>query len=118
VPVTDPTSARVLVYNIVVAQIAKSVGGISPGDVDVSRTFVDAPPGGYGYSHGGYRQMCGAITDPIATTSGRAFTLPGPWQEQHEPDSIAAFINAAALRLIAAPLSPAGVSAHTWVMGA
>jgi hypothetical protein len=118
VPVTDPTSARVLVYNIVVDQVAKFVGGISPKDVDVSRTFVDADPAGYNYSHGGYRQMCAAITDPIATTSGRAFTLPGPWQEQHLNDSIATFINAAALRLIAAPLSPAGVSAHAWAMGA
>lgn len=114
-PVTDPTSARILVYNVVVDWVAKQVN-VPAKNIDVTRTFTDNPPAGYGFSEGNYLRMCDEITDPITVAAGRALSLPGAWRLSHENDAIAGFIDAVALRLIAAPLTPAGVSAHTWAM--
>jgi len=115
-PVTDPASARILVYNVVVAWVAKQTNNAA-NTIDVARTFVDNPPDGYGFSDGGYLQMCDGIIEPITTVSGRALKLPGAWRVKHKQDKIADFINATAVQLISAPLTPAGVSAHTWAMG-
>jgi hypothetical protein len=114
-PISDPTSARILVYNVVVSWVAKKVN-TTPSNIDVSRTFVDNPGDGYGFDEGGYLKMCDEIAVTISTASGRPFNLPGTWRLQNENDTIGDFINAAALRLIAAPLSPAGVKAHAWMM--
>jgi hypothetical protein len=114
-PVSDPTSARVLVYNAVVPWVAQQVG-IAANTVDVSRTFVAAPPNGYDFDQGGYLRMCDQITVSITNAAQRTLTLPGPWRVEHENDVIATFINAVAVLLIAAPLTPTGISAHTWAM--
>jgi hypothetical protein len=114
-PVTDPTSARILVYNVVVTWVGPKVN-LPPNKVDVSLTFMDAPPGGYQFNEGMFLSMCDEITPVLAVASGRALKLPGPWRVKHEHDAINVFINEVALRLLAAPLTPAGVSAHNWAL--
>lgn len=113
--VSDPTAARILVYNVVVQWVARAVN-LPPSSVNVSRTFVDAPSGGYGFTEGRYLQMCGAITEDLIRTSGRSLTLPPGWRVQHEGDAIATFINAVAVRLVAGKLTPAGLSAFNWAI--
>jgi hypothetical protein len=113
---SDPTSIRITVFNVVVDWIATKVN-TSPSKIDVSRTFVDNPPGGYGFSEGMYLEMCDEITPAIVRSSGRALKLPGNWRVQHEKDAISDFINAVAIRVIAAPLTSTGVKAHKWAMG-
>lgn len=114
-PVTDPTKARLLVYNVVVNWVGPAVG-IPSSRVNVSRTFQGAPPAGYGFNEGRFLQMCDQITATITNTSGRALKLPGQWRVNHEGDVIAVFIDAVALRLIAAPMTPSGVRAHQFAM--
>ncbi len=112
-PISDPTSARILVYNVVVHWVSQQTDAAT---IDISRTFVDDPPEGYGFDQGEYLNMCDEITSTISKTTARSFVLPGAWRLDHQQDSIGDFINQAAIVLIAAPLSPPGVQAHTWAM--
>src|SRR5215469_13683481 len=113
-PVTDPTGARILVYNIVVPWIAQQVA-ISPDAVDVSRTLSDPPPAGYLFDLGAYTRMCDQISVSITDAAQRTLTLPGNWRIQNQNDEIADFINKVAVLLLAAPMTATGVNAHTWV---
>jgi len=114
-PVTDPTGARILVYNVVVPWVAQQEN-ISPDTVDVSRTFVDAPPTGYDFDTGTYSRMCDQISVSITNAEQRTLTLSGDWRGKNQNDVIADFINAVAILLLAAPMTATGVNAHTWVM--
>jgi hypothetical protein len=116
-PVSDPVSARVLTYHVVTNWVAKAVGLQSGADVEVSRKFVGAPTAGYDFDDGQYIKMCNEITHELVVTSGRSFTLDGPWRLQHENDEIASYINAVALKMLAGHLTPAGIAAHEWAMG-
>ena len=113
-PITDPTKARLLVYNVVVNWVATAVG-VPASRVNVSRTFKGAPSGGYGFDEGRFIQMCDKITPAIAVPSGRPLKLPGKWRVDHEADAIAVFIDAVAVKLLAAPLTASGARAHEFV---
>jgi hypothetical protein len=115
-PVTNPASARIIVYNVVVTWVGNAVG-IPGNKVDVSRTFTDPPSGGYGFDEGRYLQMCDEITGTISVAAGRSLKLPGNWRLQHEHDAIQNFIDATAIRLMAASMTPTGVRAHEYTMG-
>lgn len=112
-PISDPISARILVYNTVVDWMAKKK---DLPRVEVGRTFMGPPPGGYGFSEGAFLQMCDDITDSLRAATQRKLTLSGPWRVQHERDVISAFMNAVAVLLIAGAMTPAGRDAHTWAM--
>jgi hypothetical protein len=114
-PVTDPNSARVLVYNVVVGWLASAVN-LPQTSIDVSRKFMGAPTGGYGLNEGRFLQMCDDITAALNNATARTLKLPGQWRVQHENDVISAFINAVAVKLIAASMTAAGQKAHTWAM--
>jgi hypothetical protein len=115
VPITDPTAARLLVYNVVVNWVASAVG-LSGRQLDVSKTFMGAPTGGYGFNEGRFLQMCDQITVTLSNSSGRSLRLSGALRVSNEADDIQTFINNAALALIAAPLTRTGRAAHAWVM--
>jgi hypothetical protein len=116
-PVSDPVSARLLTYHVVTDWVGTAVG-IPANKVDVSRKFNGAPPAGYGFNQGRYLQMCDEITATLAVSSGRSFKLNGTWRLSHINDDIGVFINAVALQILAAKLTPAGMAAHEWAMGA
>lgn len=113
--ITDPSVARVLVYNVVVHWVGDAVN-LPPNRIDVSRTFQGAPPAGYGFNEGRFLQMCDQITPKLSVAAGRALKLPGSWRVQHEQDAIDVFIDGVALRLMAAPLTPLGLKAHAFAM--
>jgi hypothetical protein len=113
-PISDPTAARLLVYNVVVNWVGGAVG-IPPTRVNVARTFKGAPTGGYGFNEGRFLQMCDEITPSIAIPAGRALKLPGKFRVDHEDDVIAVFIDAVATRLLASPLTASGARAHQFV---
>jgi hypothetical protein len=111
----DPTGTRVLVYHVVVNYFAPRVN-LPPEKLDISRTFKGAPPQGYGQKPGAFASMCDSVTATLRQSTGRALTLPDSWRLQHQGDTISAFINAVALRLLSAKLSAAGEKALQWVM--
>ena len=113
--ITDPMKARVLVYNIVVNWVGTAVN-ISPSQVDVSRTFSQAPSDGYGFTPGGFNKMCEEVTPQIVVASGRALNLPPKFRHDHAGDAIAVFIDAVALKLMAAAMTASGIRAHQFVM--
>jgi hypothetical protein len=112
-PITDPSRARILVYNVVVDWVGTAVG-LPPSRVNVARTFKGSPPAGYGFSEGRFLQMCDQIAPKLSLAAGRSLKLPGQWRVQHENDAINAFIEAGAVRLMAAPMSALGVKARTF----
>jgi hypothetical protein len=114
-PTSDPTSTRILVYNVVVEWVGRAVN-LQPDHVETDRTFQGASPNGYDFNEGRFLQMCDQITVTLISASGRKLRLPGKWRVAHEQDKIAQFINAVAVRLIAAPLNNLGVEAHAWAM--
>jgi hypothetical protein len=77
--ITDPSVARVLVYNVVVHWVGDAVN-LPPNRIDVSRTFQGAPPAGYGFNEGRFLQMCDQITPKLSVAAGRALKLPGSWR--------------------------------------
>jgi hypothetical protein len=103
------------VYNVVVDWVGNAVN-LPPNRIDVSRTFGGAPPAGYGFDEGRYLQICDEIIPKLSLAAGRALKLPGNWRVQHEKDAINTFIDAVALRLMAAPMTPLGVKAHAFAM--
>jgi hypothetical protein len=113
-PITDPTGARLLVYNTVVDWLMSGPPELP--SVDVGRTFMGPPPGGYDLDEGLFLQMCDAITASLVKAAQRTFTLDGAWRVQHEQDVISTFINAVAILLIAAPMTPLGKQGHIWAM--
>jgi hypothetical protein len=113
--ITDPSVARVLVYNVVVDWVGNAVN-LPPNRIDVSRAFQGAPPDGYGFNEGRFLQMCDQIIPKLSLASGRALKLPGTWRVQHENDAINTFIDAVALRLMSAAMTPLGVRAHSFAM--
>lgn len=113
--ITNPTNARVLVYNVVVDWVGGAVG-IAANKVDVSRTFRGAPAAGYGFTEGRFLQMCDQITPTLTVASGRALKLPGTWRVNHEDDAIDVFIDGVALRLMAASMTPLGIRSHAFAM--
>lgn len=115
-PISDPSSARVLVFNTVVPWIAEHVG-LPTTSVDVGRSFSAAPPDGYSIDAGEFDGMCDEIAVDLTKASQRDLRWPANFKSDHQDDEIAAFINTVAVLLIAAPLTPTGVAAHTWAMG-
>jgi hypothetical protein len=113
-PLTDPIGARVLVYNTVVDWLTSAPANLP--SVDVGRTFMGPPPGGYGITEGLYLRMCDDITASLVTATQRKLSLSGKWRVQHEQDVISTFMNAVAVLLIAAPMTSTGKNAHTWAM--
>jgi hypothetical protein len=105
--ITDPSVARVLVYNVVVDWVGNAVN-LPPNRIDVSRAFQGAPPDGYGFNEGRFLQMCDQIIPKLSLASGRALKLPGTWRVQHENDAINTFIDAVALRLMSAAMTRSG----------
>ncbi len=113
--ITDPSVARVLVYSVVVDWVGGAVN-LPPNKIDVSRSFEGAPPNGYGFNEGRFLQMCDQIIPKLTLASGRALRLPGSWRVQHEQDAINTYIDAVALRLMAAQMTPLGVKSHAFAM--
>jgi hypothetical protein len=114
-PVSSATSARVLVYNAVVEWLGPRVG-LPPNKIDVTRKFAGPPPGGYGQTGGSFMTMCNDISATLSVMAGKKLTLTNPWRVAHQGDVIAVFINAVAVLLIAAPMSPTGKKSLTWAM--
>jgi hypothetical protein len=112
---TDPTGTRLLVYHAVLNYFAPKVG-LQPDQIDTSRTFKDAPPQGYGQKPGAFKTMCQTITGTLQQSTGRNFTLSDTWQLANQGDTISAFINAVAVQLLSAKLSPTGKKALLWSM--
>jgi len=47
---------------------------------------------------------------------GRSLKLSGAWRIKHQNDVIADYINAVAIQLMAAPMTPAGRNSLVWAM--
>jgi hypothetical protein len=114
-PGNDPMAAQILVYSVVVEWVAAAVH-IDSKDVDDDRKFSGNPPAGYGFDEGQFLKMCDEITPTLIKASGRALKLPGKWRVAHEDDSIGDFVTATAVAVLAAPLTPLSVQAHSWAM--
>jgi len=114
-PVSSGTNARVLVYNTVVNWLAPRVN-LAPAQIRVERKFAGPPPGGYGQVKGAFLTMCDDVSEKLSETTGRALRLSGAWRIKHQNDVIAVFINAVAVALMAAPMTPAGKKSLVWAM--
>jgi len=114
-PVTDPMGARILVYNTVADWLAGPPVNLAQ-SVETGRTFIGGPPGGYGLTEGNFLRMCDDISVLLSKATQRTLTLTGQWRVQHERDVLSTFMNAVAVELLAAQLTPGGKDAHAWAM--
>ena len=114
-PVSSGTNTRVLVYNAVVNWLAPRVN-LKPEQIDVGRTFSEAPPDGYGQTGGAFMKMCDDISETLSKVTGRALSLPNSWRAEHQDDEIATYINEVAIALMAAPMNKSGKKGLGWAM--
>jgi hypothetical protein len=114
-PVSSGTNARVIVYNTVVNWLAPKVN-LAPAQIRVGRKFAGPPPDGYGQIAGAFLTMCDQISATLSECTGRSLKLSGAWRIKHQNDVIADYINAVAIQLMAAPMTPAGRNSLVWAM--
>ena len=88
----------------------------APAQIKVGRKFAGPPPDGYGQTKGAFLTMCDEISATLSAVTGRALKLSGAWRIKHQNDVIADFINAVAVALMAAPMTPAGRTSLIWAM--
>jgi hypothetical protein len=113
--ISSGTNARVIVYNTVVNWLAPKVN-LAPAQIRVERKFAGPPPDGYGQVRGAFLTMCDEISAALSECTGRALKLSGAWRIKHQDDVIADFINAVAIALMAAPMTPSGRKSLVWAM--
>jgi hypothetical protein len=87
-----PEEIENIVLGIVTGWLAPLVHQ-QPDQIDVTKTFGQAPPGGLGLTNGAYEQMCDDCTTQINTQLGCHIIMSGPWRTAHYNQSIAIFVS-------------------------
>lgn len=96
----------VAVENIVTTWIGDRVGS-TPEQVDVSKTFQDAPEDGFGMDHGAYKRMCDECTREINAQLNCVIEMAVEWRANLETGRVDAYI-AEAAKLAIKALSDGG----------
>jgi hypothetical protein len=91
----DAADIEQIVFNIVTGLVAQIVG-VAAAALDVTRTFVDADPNGYGMAPGNYASLCDQATQSINDQCNAAITLNAIWRDQHATKPISTFCSDAA----------------------
>jgi hypothetical protein len=83
--------------------------------VDISLTFYQVRPKGYGQTKRRYQKMCDDLDEALSRDCKRSVSTPPLWRDKHRTDVIARFIGDLAALVLQSPSQPHTPQVIAWL---